>query len=182
MFMRKWCAATAVAALLAFPLFGQQKDDNAAQPNTGITAVADASAPAPATAVHATRGVFALPAVPKTTPFPGPQAATKAAKDDSAPGQLVPRFELAVGYSYINFNPGDGFSNFNSHGANGGFTYNANRFLGLTAELGGYHFQPHVNRKQPCGGPPTYPLPPPPNLRQVGRFFALSGFLFVGGH
>src|SRR5258708_25549568 len=120
MLMRKWCEATAVAALLAFPLFGQQKDDNAAQPTTGITTVADAPAPAQATTVHATRGVFALPAVPRATPFPGPQAATKAAKDDSAPGQLVPKFELAVGYSYINFNPGDGFNNFNNHGANGG--------------------------------------------------------------
>src|SRR5258708_28647719 len=120
MFVCKVCAATAVAGLLAFPLFGKQKDDNAAQATTGIPAVADAPSPAPASAVHATRGVFALPAVPKATPFPGPQAATKAAKDDSAPGQLVPKFELAVGYSYINFNPGDGFSNFNNHGANGG--------------------------------------------------------------
>src|SRR5258708_10413691 len=154
MLMRKWCEATGVAGLLGFPLFGQQKDDNAAQPTTGITAVADASAPAPATAVHATRGVFALPAVPKTTPFPGPQAATKAAKDDSAPGQLVPRFELAVGYSYINFNPGDGFSNFNNHGANGGVSHNAHRFLSLTPETGGYTFQPHVNANQPNGRPP----------------------------
>src|SRR5258705_6991054 len=124
MFMRKWCAATAMAALLAFAVFGQQKDDSAAQPTTGSAAVADAPAPAPTSAVHATRGIFALPEAPKATPFPGPQAAAKAAKDDSAPGQLVPKFELAAGYSYVNFMPGDPFSDFNNHGANGGCLYN----------------------------------------------------------
>jgi hypothetical protein len=77
--MRKWCAATAVAALLAFPLFGQQKDDSANQPTTGTTASADAPS------ATATRGVFALPAAPKATPFPGPQAAAKTQKDDDAP-------------------------------------------------------------------------------------------------
>jgi outer membrane protein OmpA-like peptidoglycan-associated protein len=182
MFMRKWCATTAVAALLAFPLFGQQKDDNAAQPTTGITTVADAPAPAPATALHATRGVFALPAVPKATPFPGPQAATKAAKDDSAPGQLVPKFELAVGYSYINFNPGDGFSNFNNHGANGGFTYNANRFLGLTAELGGYHFERDVNGNKLSGGLTSYLFGPRLNLRKFDHFVPFGEFLIGGVH
>src|SRR6201982_586223 len=129
MFMRKWCAATAVAALLAFPLFGQQKDDSINQPTTGTTAGSDAPAAAPATAVRATRGVFASPAAPKATPFPGPQAAAKTDKrDDDAPGRLVPRYELAGSYSYVNFMPGDPFNNFNTQGATGGFTYNANRY------------------------------------------------------
>src|SRR6267154_3747203 len=156
MFMPKWCAAAVVAALLAFPLFGQQKDDNAGQPTTGITAVADAPAPAAATTAHATRGVFALPAVPKATPFPGPQAATKAAKDDSAPGQLLPKFEINLGYSYINFDPGEGFSNFNNHGGSGGFTYNPARYLGLTAEIGGYTFDRDVNGTKFDGGLTTF--------------------------
>src|SRR5258708_18735264 len=117
MFMRKCCAATAMATLLAFPLFGQQKDDSANQPTTGTTASVDAPAPAPATAVHATRGIFALPEAPKATPFPGPQSAAKTDKhkdDDSAPGRMAPRFELDAGYSYIDFNPTRRFKNFHN--------------------------------------------------------------------
>src|SRR5246500_4629255 len=127
MFMRKWCAATAVAELLAFPLFGQQKDDSINQPTTGTTTGSDAPAAPSATAARATRGVFALPAAPKATPFPGPQAAAKTdKKDDDAPARLVPRYELAGSYSYINFLPGDPFSNFNNQAATGGGPLKAN--------------------------------------------------------
>ena len=178
--MRKWCAATAVAALLTFSLFGQQKDDNAAQPTTGISAVANAPAPAPATTVHATRGVFALPAVPKATPFPGPQAASKTSTDEGGPGRLVPRFELAVGYSYINFDPGTGFNNFNSHGANGGFTYNATRYLGLTAELAGYNFDRNVDGNKVSGSMTTFLFGPRLNLRRFDHFVPFAEFLFGG--
>src|ERR1700719_1205004 len=181
--MRKWCAAIAVAALLAFPLFGQQKDDSSNQPTTGTTASADAPAPVPDPAVHATHGVFALPAVPKKTPFPGPQAAAKTDKNSGdAPGQVVPRYELAGGYSYIDFNPGDPFSNFNNHGANGGFTYNATRFLGLTAELGGYHFKRDVNGNQLSGGLTSYLFGPRLNLRKFDHFVPFAEFLIGGVH
>jgi len=182
--MCKWCAATAVAALLAFPLFAQQKDDSSSQPTTGTTASAAAPAPAPETAVHATRGVFALPAAPKATPFPGPQAAAKTdKKDDDAPGRLVPRYELAGGYSYINLNPGDPFSNFNNQGATGGFTYNANRYLGLTGELGGYSFDRNVNGNQLTGGVlNTFLFGPRLNMRKFDHFVPFGEFLLGGAH
>src|SRR4030095_14710387 len=96
MFMRKWCATAAVGALFALPLFAQQKDESAAKPVTEAAATADVPA-APESAAPATRGVFALPAVPKATPFPGPQ--TAAAKDTRTPGQLVPKVEINAGYS-----------------------------------------------------------------------------------
>ena len=182
--MRKWCAAIAVAALLALPLFGQQKDDSANRPTTGTTASADAPAPVPETAVHATRGVFALPAAPKATPFPGPQAAAKTDKrDDDAPGRLVPRYELAGSYSYVNFMPGDPFSNFNNQGATGGFTYNANRYLGLTGELGGYSFDRNVNGNQITGGVlNTFLFGPRLNMRKFDHFVPFGEFLIGAAH
>ena len=177
--MRKWCAATAVAALLAFPLFGQQKDDNAAQPATGSTVAAEAPA-APASVARSTRGIFALPEVPKTTPFPGPQAAAKADKTDKkdeAPGLLLPRYELAGGYSYVNFMPGGPFPNFNNNGANGGFTYNATRYFGLTAEVGGYQFDRRVNGFKVNGSWETFLVGPRLNIRKFDHFVPFGEFL-----
>jgi len=78
----------------------------------------------------AAKGVFALPATPRPAPFPGP---AEAAADARPPGQLVPRYEFAGMYDYINFAPGDPFANFNSHGGSGSFTYNASRWLDLPA-------------------------------------------------
>jgi outer membrane protein OmpA-like peptidoglycan-associated protein len=178
--MRKWCATAAVGALLALPLFAQQKDDSAAKQVTETTATADAPA-APESVAPAKRGLFALPAVPKATPFPGPQAA-KTTKDTRTPGQLVPKFEINGGYSYVNFDPGSDFNNFNSHGATGGFTFNPNRILGLTAELGGYHFDRDVNGNKLTGGITTYLFGPRLNLRRFDHFVPFAEFLFGGAH
>src|SRR5215467_1611134 len=112
--MRTWCAAVAVGALFALPLFAQQKDEGATK--SAVEANAEAPA-APAPSIPVSRsGVFAVPAIPRTTPFPGPQAATasKEVKDTRPPGRLVPKFEVTGGYSYVNFMPGEGFDNFNS--------------------------------------------------------------------
>jgi hypothetical protein len=43
-------------------------------------------------------------------------------------------------YDYINFSPEEPFANFNTHGGSASFTYNASRWLGLTAEVAGYNF------------------------------------------
>ena len=179
--MRKWCAAAAVGALFALPLFAQQKDDNPAKPPAETSAVADAPAAQP-DATPAARGVFALPAVPKATPFPGPQAKAKETRDNGAPGQLVPKFEVNAGYSYINFSPGGPFNNFNNHGATGGFTYNANRFLGLTAEVGGYNFERDVNGNRLKGSQNTYLFGPRLNLRKFDHMVPFLEVLFGGGH
>jgi outer membrane protein OmpA-like peptidoglycan-associated protein len=179
--MRNWWCAAALAALFALPLFAQQKDDSAARPANETTATAGAPVAQP-NVTSSTRGVFALPAAPKATPFPGPQAATKEYKDTRTPGQLVPKFEVNAGYSYINFNPGDGFNNFNNHGATGGFTYNPNRILGLTAELGGYHFDRNVGGFKTNGGITSYLFGPRLNLRRFDHFVPFAEFLFGGAH
>jgi hypothetical protein len=181
--MRKWCAAAALGALFALPLFAQQKDDGAAKSASDTPAAVDAPAAQPGMAT-ATRGLFALPAVPKATPFPGSQAAAPAAaketKDTRPPGQLVPRYEVNAGYSYVNFSPGSPFNNFNNHGATGGFTFNANRYLGLTAELGGYDFERNVNGFPIHGAWQTYLFGPRLNLRRFDHFVPFAEFLFGG--
>src|SRR6266478_4549974 len=138
--MRNWCAALAMSALLAFPLCAQQKSRAAADATTNTATSAEKSAPSNNAAgsgkAVAAKGVFALPATPRPAPFPGP---AEAAADTRAPGQLVPRYEFAGMYDYLNFAPGDPFANFNSHGGSGSFTYNASRWLGLTGEFGGYN-------------------------------------------
>jgi len=178
--MRKWCAAAAVGALFALPLWAQQKDDNSTKAADEVTAATDAP-PASAAPVVARTGIFAVPAVPRTTPFPGPQAA--ATKDTRPPGRLVPKFEVNGGYSYINFNPGQQANNFNSHGGSGGFTYNANRVLGLTAEVASYAFTRDVNGQYGVdGGLTTYLFGPRLNLRRFDHFVPFAEFLFGGAN
>src|SRR5215475_3100297 len=178
--MRKRCAAAAVGALFALPLFAQQKDEGATKSAVETSAEAPA-APAPSTPVSRS-GVFAVPAIPRTTPFPGPQAATADTKDTRPPGRLVPKFEVNGGYSYINFMPGDGFDNFNNHGASGGLTYNFNRVLGVTGEYSGYGFSRNVNGNKLDGGLQTYLFGPRLNLRHFDHFVPFAEFLFGGSH
>src|SRR5262249_37263813 len=114
-------------------------------------------------------------------PFPGPQAAAaKSTKDTRPPGQLLPRYEVNGGYSYINFNPGSGFDNFNNNGGTGGFAYNANRVLGLGAEVGGYSSRRDVNGNKVSGGLTSYLFGPRLNLRRFDHFLPFAEFLFGG--
>jgi OmpA family/Bacterial Ig domain len=177
--MRKWRAAAAVGALFALPLFAQQKDETA-KPATEASA---AGAPAASEGVAPlTRSVWAIPAVPRTTPFPGPQTATTSTKDTRPPGKLLPRYEVNAGYSYINFSPGDPFSNFNNHGGAGGFTFNANRVLGLTAEVAGYNGDRDVNGVKQSAGLTSYLFGPRLNLRRFDHFVPFMEFLFGGAN
>ncbi len=187
--MRNWCAALVMSGLLALPLCAQQKSSGAGDDTTNA-ANREKSATSSNTAGGgravgsskpvATKGVFALPATPRPTPFPGPAAA-----DTRAPGQLVPRFEIAGLYEYINFAPGDPFANFNNHGAAGSFTYNASRWVGLVGEFGGYRFERSLfpvtgSNTAVSGGFVTYLFGPRLNLRKFDHFVPFAEFL-VGG-
>src|SRR5437879_2747274 len=184
--MRKSCLALAMIAFLALPLFAQQKSSGTNDGNTG-TAVAK-SAPASSapknSSVLRMNGMFALSAAPRPTPFPGPAAATE---DTRPPGRLVPRHEIAGMYDYINFSPGDPFANFGNHGASGSFTYNASKWLGLTAELAGYQFQRDLSpltgsSSSVNGGFMTYLFGPRLNLRKFDYFVPFAEFLAGGAH
>ena len=175
--MRNWCAALAMGSLLALPLCAQQKTAGAADENASANPTSEKT---PATEGNTAgkdgltgSNLFALPAIPHPTPFPEPQAA---AKDTRPLGQLVPRFELAGMYHYINFAPGDSFSNFNNNGGAGSFTYNASKLLGLTAEVGdnGFH------RNGVNGSLYTFLAGPRLNMRKFDSFVPFAEFL-IGG-
>src|SRR5689334_15528293 len=182
--MRNWCVAAALSVLLASPLCAQQKaaspdhtsgrTDTAAEKSSGGTSNAVAS-----DAVAPSKGIFALPAVPRPKPLPKPRPA--GSKDSDAPGQLVPRYEFGVLYDYVNFNPGSPFSNFNNHGASGSFTYNASRWLGLTMELGGYRFKNRDLSGTPVNGSiVSYMFGPRLNWRKFDYFVPFAEFLLGG--
>jgi len=186
--MRNWCAALAMSALMALPLCAQQKNAD----NSGSTgAAAEKTAAAPSATGNAkivvVKGDFAVPATPRPTPFPGPQSATKETKDTREPGLLVPRYEVAGMYDYVNFAPGEPFANFAGQGGSGSVTYNASKWLGLTGELGVYHFLRDVSpllgsNTQVRGNVVSYMFGPRLNLRKFDRFVPFAEFLLGGTH
>src|SRR5579859_7540241 len=108
--MRNRCALLAVSALFALPLCAQQNRQGVGE--TPATADETANSPAPKTPsgdlVPGPRTLFAFPDAPRPKPFPADQKSA----DDTAPGRLTPRFEIAGLFHYANFHPGDPFSSF----------------------------------------------------------------------
>jgi outer membrane protein OmpA-like peptidoglycan-associated protein len=175
--MRTWCLLVAMSALLALPVGAQQKGGDGSD-EAKSTNDAAAKGNTDAAIAPVSRNVFALPVAPRATPFP---AAAASSSDENAPGRLVPRYEVAGGYSYVNFHPGDPFQSFNNQGATGSFAYNATRWLGLTAELGGYNFDRNVGSKI-NGSWETYLFGPRLNLRRFDHFVPFAEFLVGGSH
>ncbi len=142
--MRKWCATVAMGALLALPLYAQQKDAGAAKKSKEAAENSVAAKPSEGefNIAPASRSLFAMPAAP-------------AAKPDifsdwdnnywnrHAWGRLTPKYELAGMFMYINFCPCS-FRSFNNLGATGSFAYNVNHWLGLTGEVGAYNYSRDV--------------------------------------
>src|SRR6516162_4437325 len=143
--MRNWCATVVMGALLALPLCAQQKDASTAgkskeKPESAAvpSATADDFSIAPAS-----RSLFAMPAA--ATPRPDEMSDwLNNPWNRHAWGLLTPKWEVAGLFQYVNFMPGGGFNNFNNFGATGSFAYNATKWLGLTAEIGGYHFNRQI--------------------------------------
>jgi outer membrane protein OmpA-like peptidoglycan-associated protein len=186
--MRNWYAALAMSALLALPLFAQQKnsgaDDEAknAAADPGKSVASDSAAGGGKAA--AAKNIFALPATPRPAPFPGPAAG---AADSAPPGTLLPRYETASMYQYINFKPGNPFAGFSNHGSTGSFTYNASRSLGLTAEVGGYRFNRNLfpvsgSNAGVKGNFITYMFGPRLNLRKFDYFVPFAEVLLGGAN
>ena len=169
--MRNRCVILAVSVFMALPLAAQQKSDGEDTAGKSAAPAAKESSLAPAV-----RNVFALPAAPRPKPFP---ATGKGSKDEEAPGRLLPLYEVAGGYSFVRFIPGEPFDAFNSHGGTGSFTVNASKWFGLTAELGAYHFG---NRDiSGTGGVfTTYLFGPRFNLRKFD-YFVPFGEALIGG-
>jgi len=189
--MRNWCLRSALSVLLASPLCAQQKaagfpDDTATRGEAAAAKPSSGTNDAVATGQPSfSKEVFALPAIPHPKPFPKPQAAT--AKDTRAPGQLVPRYEISGMYFYVNAAPGSPFANFGNHGGGASFAYNASRWLGLTAELGGYNFNRNLfpltgSNASVNGTMVSYLFGPRLNLRKFDYFVPFAHFLLGGAH
>jgi hypothetical protein len=184
--MRKWCATVAMGVLFALPLCAQQKDaSTASKSNTPSEDTATA---------NATAGDFSI-APASSSLFPMPAAAAARPADifsdwDNNPwnrhawGLLTPKYEIAGMFSYVNFCPCS-FSNWNSFGATGSFTYNANKFLGLNAEYGAYHFSRSVfvlngtdfTATSITGSFQTWLFGPRLNLRRFDHFVPFVEFM-----
>ncbi|HKW57511.1 MAG TPA: OmpA family protein [Candidatus Acidoferrum sp.] len=177
--MRNWCVAFAFAVLLALPLSAQQSGTSAKDDSNAT------SAPAPKPAAWrvgdlapASRNFFALAEAPQPTPSP---SGAKSG-DDTAPGRLLPRYEVAGMFDYVNFHPGSPFPSFNAYGGSGSFTVNASPWLGLTAEAGGENFTRNVNGTSLHGAMSTFLAGPRLNLRKFDYFVPFAEFLLGASH
>jgi len=189
--MRKWCATVAMGALLALPICAQQKDASTASNTNGTTENA-------ATANATTSDFNIAPASP--TLFAMPAAATPKpdiySDWDNNPwnrhawGLLTPKFEVAGLFQYVNFCPCTP-SNFNNFGATGSFTYNATNWLGLTAEIGGYHFSRQIyappvgttyGLESITGSWQSYLFGPRINIRRFDHFVPFVEFMAGAAH
>jgi hypothetical protein len=194
--MRRLCLTVGMCAILAMPAFAQQGKDEAKLSGESTSAAAtaandnggDAATPAPAPAQTVikltTRNLFALPEAPRATPFPGPNGApADSGSGDEPPGRMVPKFELAAMFSYIDFHPGDPFDSWNNFGGTGSITYNPSRWLGLTGEFGNYAFSRSIPPNlTPEGGFQTYLFGPRLNYRHFDYFVPFAEFLVGGMH
>jgi Outer membrane protein beta-barrel domain len=180
--MRRLCLMMVVGALFALPGWAQQGDDQTKAKKSSDDSAAATPATSDSKAAPDASRSFAVPDPPRPNPFPGPvpaPAGSSSTSGDSAPGRLTPKYELAGMYSYINFNPGNSFPNFNNNGGTGSFTYNVNPYLGLTAEAGFYSFErrvvPAVGKTE--GGFQTFMAGPRLNLRR-DHFVPFAEVLF----
>ncbi|MHB8607828.1 MAG: OmpA family protein [Candidatus Acidiferrales bacterium] len=179
--MRNWCAAAAVSALLALPLCAHQNGDGAsAAATTAAATTAENTSAGTSTGdiAPASRNLFALPESPRPRPFP---AGAKSG-EDTPPGRIVPKFEIAGMFDYVNFNPGGSFSSFNNYGASGSFTWNPSRWLGLTEELGALGYTRNANGASLHGETATFLVGPRLNLRRFDYFIPYAEFLLGGAH
>ena len=195
--MRKWCAVVVLGVFLCGSALAQDRNSGAGRDGSATQAAANGMAAStgaeasPSIAAAAASNVFAVPMPPRATPFPAPAAALSGG--DEAVGRLVPKFELAFLFQYVNFSPGDPFKNFNSYGGSGEVVYNPTRWLGLVAQEGGYTFtrdltpiaSSNPTRTNPAsvdGGFNTLLFGPRLNLRRFDRFVPFGEFLVGFAH
>jgi len=180
--MRNWCAAAVMSALFALPVCAQQNSSAAGDGDGSATAAATAEKIpdkwTPGDITPASRNLFALPEAPLPQPLPSGARSG----DDTAPGLLVPKYEVAGMFNYANFNPGDSFPTFSAFGGSGSFAWNFNRWIGLTEELGGLSFNRNVNGTNIHGGLTTFLVGPRLNLRKFKYFVPFAEILFGGAH
>jgi outer membrane protein OmpA-like peptidoglycan-associated protein len=161
--IRKCGLVFAGIALLSLPLAAQENNRGAGDANTpdAIAKNIGESPKALGSVPLRPRNILALPDSPRPTPFPADTSST-----DKPPGRLLPRVEIAGGYSYVNFNPGSPFGSFGNNGGSGSVAYNPSRYLGLVAEFAHYGFERSIGGTKVNGSWDTWLFGPRLNLRR----------------
>ena len=166
-------------ALLSLPLVAQENNSGSNEEANRREVIARSTRETESRfAAVRLKSVNAL-AFPAPLPTPFPAAANGSSE---APGRVLPRFELGGGYSYVKFNPGSPFGSFSNQGGGGSFTYNASRYLGLTAEFNGYSFTRDISGNGVQGGWTSWLFGPRLNLRRFDYFVPFAEFLVGGSH
>jgi len=191
--MRKWCATVAMGMLLALPLCAQQKDASTASSTNATTAntATGNAAGSDFSIAPASSTLFAMPAAAAANPADIYSDWANNPWNRHAWGLLTPKWEIAGMFQYVNFCPCN-FNNFNAYGGTGSFAYNANKWLGLTAEVGGYHFTRQIyapptstgsyTQEGISGGFQTYMFGPRINFRHFDHFVPFVEVLFGAAH
>jgi OmpA family len=186
--MRNWCATVALGTLLlALPLCAQQKDASTASKTNDTSDNASTANAAPPSDFSIAPGSPTLFAMPE--PAAMPDIYTDWANNPwnrHAWGLLTPRFEVTGMFQYVNFCPCS-YNNFNNLGASGEFTYNATTWLGLTAQVGGYHFKrqiygPALNLESITGSWESFLFGPRVDIRKFDHFVPFLEFLAGAAH
>jgi outer membrane protein OmpA-like peptidoglycan-associated protein len=177
--IRKCGLILAGIALLSLHVTAQENNSGANTANSQeAIAKNTAESPKPSGAVRRLpRNILALPDAPRPTPFPAAGTST-----DEPPGRLLPRYEVAAGYSYVDFNPGGAFGAFDNHGGSGEAVYNPTRYLGLVAEFAQYGFARTIGVTNVHGSWNTWLFGPRLNLRRFDYFVPFVEFLVGGSH
>ena len=187
--MLKWAVTVALGVLLALPLCAQEKNAITAYNwnATSESSVAATSTGRDFSIAPASPRLFAMPAAAAGKPADIFSDWANNPWNRGAWGRLTPRFEVAGLFSYINFSPGSQ-PNFNNYGATGSFAYNANKWLGLVGEIGGYTFSRNINLLPPGatqeiqntikGDQWTYLFGPRLNFRHFNHFVPFVEVLF----
>ncbi|HUN61698.1 MAG TPA: OmpA family protein [Candidatus Sulfotelmatobacter sp.] len=185
--MRKWCAIVALGALLALPLCAQQKDASTASNTNGTESTTTSNAGSDFSIAPASPTLFAMPAAAAANPADIYSDWDNNPWNRHAWGLLTPKYEVAGLFQYINFCPCS-FNNFNNYGATGSFTYNATKWLGLTAEIGGFYFTRSIyaaptatgayNLESVSGSQQSYMFGPRINFRHFAHFVPFGEVLF----
>jgi hypothetical protein len=189
--MWRWCATLAMGALIALPLCAQQKDASAANKSadTSDNAVPAKSVAGDFSIAPASSSLFAMPAPAAARPADIYSDWDNNPWNRHAWGLLTPKYEVTGMYSYINFDP-QVYNNWNNQGATGSFTYNPNRWLGLTAEIGAYAFTRQLyvlngttySLSSLKGSQETYLFGPRLNFRHFDHFVPFAEVLLGAGH
>jgi outer membrane protein OmpA-like peptidoglycan-associated protein len=194
--MHKWLVVLAMGLFVTFSAVAQDKTGDAADNGITSATAAGSTSAAPATSdaasvAPAASNIFAVPMPPRATPFPAPSPSLGITGDPV--GRLVPKFELAFLFQYVNFTPGDPFKNFNSYGGSGEIVYNANHWLGIVGQGAGYTFTRDLspiassdtqltNPSSTDGGYNTLLFGPRLNLRRFDHFVPFGEFLIGFAH